>query len=53
MRAHSHNSAWRRKQSREGTEERQQSLAQPERAGEIVRVPACHMVSRQAAEQDR
>lgn len=47
------NSAWWRKWRREGTEDRQQSLAYPERAGEIVHVPACHMVSRQAAEQDR
>lgn len=53
MRARSHSSAWWQKWSREGTKERQQSLAQPERAGEIARVPACHMVSRQAAEQDR
>lgn len=52
-RAQPNNAAWWRKWRREGTEDRQQSLADPERAGETVRVPACHMVSRQAAEQDR
>lgn len=37
----------------EGMEEEQQSLAQIEKAGEreILRVPACHMVSSQATAQ--
>lgn len=36
------------KEGRDGGE-----TTEPGRAGEIVRVPACHMVSRQAVEQDR
>lgn len=35
----------------EGMEEGQQSLAQIERAGEILHVPACHMVRSRAAAQ--